>query len=121
MFRSLRWRLTGWYVLLLAGVLLLFSAGIYLAVRELLLDNIDDVLRHQAALVAQTIDLAGSAPVPHGEAALPVRRDSEHFTRLYRADGTLSYDDNAIVGYAPRLVAAAPKALGGAEASSQVD
>ena len=84
MFRSLRWRLTGWYVLLLAGVLLLFSAGIYLAVRELLLDNIDDVLRHQAALVAQTIDLAGSAPVPRREVALPVRRDSEHFTRLYR-------------------------------------
>src|SRR5436190_1229025 len=56
MFRSLRWRLTGWYVLLLAGVLLLFSAGTYLAVRELLLDNIDDVLRHQAALVALALE-----------------------------------------------------------------
>jgi heavy metal sensor kinase len=121
MFRSLRWRLTGWYVLLLAGVLLLFSAGTYLAVRELLLDNLDDVLRHQAALVAPTIDLAGSAPVPRGEVALPVRRDSEHFTRLYRADGTLSFDDNATVGYAPRLVAEARKALRGADAISQVD
>ncbi|HEX9442101.1 MAG TPA: hypothetical protein VF909_20595, partial [Roseiflexaceae bacterium] len=121
MFRSLRWRLTGWYVLLLAGVLLLFSAGTYLAVRELLLDNVDDVLRHQAALVAQTIDLAGSAPVPRGEVALPARRDSEHFTRLYRANGTLSFDDNATVGYAPRLVAEARKALRGAHAISQVD
>jgi heavy metal sensor kinase len=121
MFRSLRWRLTGWYVLLLAGVLLLFSTGTYLAVRELLLDNVDDVLRHQAALVAPTIDLAGSAPVPRGEVALPVRRDSEHFTRLYRVDGTLSFDDNAAVGYAPRLVAEARKALRGADAISQVD
>jgi heavy metal sensor kinase len=121
MFRSLRWRLTGWYALLLAGVLLLFSAGTYLAVRELLLDNVDDVLRHQVALVAQTIDLAGSVPVPRGEVALPVRRDSEHFTRLYRADGTLSFDDNAIVGHAPGLVAEARKALRGAEAIGQVD
>jgi heavy metal sensor kinase len=121
MFRSLRWRLTGWYVLLLAGVLLLFSAGTYLAVRELLQDNVDDVLRHQAALVAQTIDIAGSAPVPRGEVALPARRDSEHFTRLYRADGTLSFDDNAAVGYAPPLVAEARKALRGADAISQVD
>jgi heavy metal sensor kinase len=121
MFRSLRWRLTGWYVLLLAGVLLLFSAGTYLAVRELLLDNVDDVLRHQAALLAQTIDLAEGAPVLRGEVALPVRRDSEHFTRLYRADGTLSFDDNTTVGYAPRLAAEARKALRGADAISQVD
>src|SRR5215216_6641624 len=57
MFRSLRWRLTGWYVLILAGVLLLFSAGIYAAVYKLLLENFDDVLRQQARLVAQMVDL----------------------------------------------------------------
>ena len=33
MFRELRWRLTGLYVVLLLGALLLFSAGSYLAAR----------------------------------------------------------------------------------------
>src|ERR1044071_8009764 len=46
-FYSLRWRLTGWYVLLLTAVLLLFSAGTYIAVYKLLLDNFDDLLTSQ--------------------------------------------------------------------------
>jgi len=94
MFRSLRWRLTGWYVLILAGVLLLFSAGIYVAVYELLLENFDDVLRQQARLIAQMVDHSNSDVTLDAAITLPGRHDKEHFTRLYRSDGTLSFADN---------------------------
>ena len=60
MVRSLRWRLTGWYVLVLAGVLLLFSVGTYVAARAALLENFDDVLGDQATLIAQAIDAVRS-------------------------------------------------------------
>jgi heavy metal sensor kinase len=94
MFRSLRWRLTGWYMLILAGVLLLFSVGIYAAVYKLLLGNFDDVLRQQARLVAQMVDLTNSDVTLDAAITLPGRHDNEHFTRLYRSDGTLSFADN---------------------------
>jgi heavy metal sensor kinase len=94
MFRSLRWRLTGWYMLILAGVLLLFSAGIYVAVYRLLLGNFDDVLRQQARLIAQMVDLTDSDVTLDSSLTLPGRHDNEHFTRLYRSDGTLSFADN---------------------------
>jgi heavy metal sensor kinase len=119
MFRSLRWRLTGWYILLLAGVLLLFSSGIYLAVRELLLDTFDDVLRHQAELIAQTVDFTAGGPVLDPAAQLAGRPDREHFTRLYRADGTLSFDDSS-AAQAPALPYEVADALKGHNQLTQV-
>jgi heavy metal sensor kinase len=119
MVRSLRWRLTGWYVLMLAGVLLIFSCGIYLAVRELLLDNFDDVLRHQAELIAQTVDFTAGGPALDPAARLAGRPDREHFTRLYRADGTLSFDDSGAT-HAPALPEEIADALKGHTQLTQV-
>jgi len=51
MFRELRWRLTGLYVVLLLGALLLFSAGTYLAARAALMDpKTSDEVRTAARL-----------------------------------------------------------------------
>jgi heavy metal sensor kinase len=118
MLRSLRWRLTGWYVLLLAGVLLLLSAGTYLAVHKLLVDNLDEVLRRQADLIAAAIEISPSGPLLGGSA--PPSRNSEHFTRLYHQDGTLSFDDNAAIGYSPKLSGEVRDALGGDKETAQV-
>lgn len=113
MFRSLRWRLVGWYVLLLTGVLLLFSIGIYLAVQKLLLDSVDDALTHQAALIANTIVITDDGPHLKGDVELRGRRDSEFFTRLYRSDGTQSFEQNSMSERAPDQPDAVADALRG--------
>ncbi|MBK9715274.1 MAG: HAMP domain-containing protein [Kouleothrix sp.] len=94
MSRSLRWRLTAWYVLLLSGLLLVFSAGTYVAVYKLLLSSFDDVLSSQANLIIQTIDVSDPELTLKNAALRAGRRNDEHLTRLYRADGTLIFDDN---------------------------
>src|SRR4051794_16185633 len=90
-FYSLRWRLTGWYVLLLTGVLLLFSAGTYTAVYKLLLDNFDDLLGSQANLIVQTVDFSDGSLTLQNDSLRASDRDSEHLTRIYRPDRTLLY------------------------------
>src|SRR3954463_12128170 len=93
-FYSLRWRLTGWYVLLLTGVLLLLSAGTYITVYKLLLDNFDDLLASQANLIVQTVDFSDRNLTLQNDSLRAGRRNAEHLTRIYRADRTLMYDDN---------------------------
>jgi len=93
-FYSLRWRLTGWYVLLLTSVLLLFSAGTYITVYKLLLDNFDELLASQANLIVQTVDFNERNLTLQNDSLRAGRRDDEHLTRIYRPDSTLIYDDN---------------------------
>src|SRR5258706_12256645 len=94
MIHSLRWRLIGWYLLLLAGILMIFSVGTYLAVRKLLLDNFDDVLSQQATVIAQTIDVTNDGLAFIGDVQLAGHRANEHSTRLSRAAGPVLLDNN---------------------------
>src|SRR6266487_2183519 len=103
MFRSLRWRLTGWYVLVLAGVLAMFSGGTYAAARAALLENFDEVLGNQAALVAQAVDVDDGIPELKQEVLLSGHRNDDHFTRLYSAAGTLVFDDTQDGPHVPDL------------------
>jgi heavy metal sensor kinase len=118
--RSLRWRLIGWYMLLLAGVLLLFSAAIYFAVTRLLLSNFDDLLGHQADVIAETIDMTTGGPAFTDQVWLIGNRDSEHFTRLYHTNGRLAFDNNGVEEEAPELPDAVDRALQGEKSFSQV-
>ncbi len=111
-FYSLRWRLTGWYVLLLTGVLLLFSAGTYIAVYKLLLGNFDDLLASQASLIVQTVDFSGHNLTIQNDSLRADHRNDEHLTRIYHSDGTLIYDDNP-QEQMPELADAVRRALGG--------
>jgi heavy metal sensor kinase len=116
---SLRWRLTGWYVLLLACVLLLFSGGTYVAVYKLLLDNFDDLLSSQANLIVQTIDFTDRGLKLQNDTLRVGRGDDEHLTRIYRADSTLIFDDNP-KAQAPELREAVVEALAGNKELIQV-
>jgi signal transduction histidine kinase len=111
-FYSLHWRLTGWYVLLLTGVLLLFSAGTYITVYKLLLDNFDNLLASQANLIVQTVDFSERSLTLQNDSLRADRRTDEHLTRIYRADRTVVYDDNPRE-QAPELVSALRQALDG--------
>jgi signal transduction histidine kinase len=112
MLYSLRWRLTGWYVLLLMGVLLVFSAGTYIAVYKLLLDNFDDLLTSQANLIVQTVDFSDRKLTLQNDSLRAGHRDDEHLTRIYRPDRIPIYDDNPRE-QAPELADALDKALDG--------
>lgn len=120
MIRSLRWRLTGWYVLVLAGVLLLFSVGTYIAARAALLENFDDVLGDQATLIAQTIDVDDDIPELKQEVILTGRRHDDHFTRLYRLDGIAVFDDTQDGPQVPAISSKVVQALSGAKDITQV-
>jgi heavy metal sensor kinase len=118
-FHSLRWRLTGWYVLLLSGVLLLFSIGTYFAVYKLLLSNFDDLLSSQANLIVQTIDFTDRGLRLQNDSLRVGRADDEHLTRIYREDGRLLFDDNP-KAQAPELAEAVNEALAGNKEIMQV-
>jgi heavy metal sensor kinase len=107
-------------MLLLASVLLLFSAAIYLAVHRLLLDNFDDLLGQQADVIARTIDVTTGGPALSDKVWLIGNRDSEHFTRLYRTNGKLLFDNNGVEEQAPDLPDAVGDALQGKRSFNQV-
>jgi hypothetical protein len=120
MFRSLRWRLTALYVVLLASALLVFSTGTYLAARAALMENFDEVLGDQATLVAQAIDVDDGVPELKQEVLLSGHRNDDHFTRLYSLDGTLVFDDTADGPRVPDTSATITSALGGEKSLTQV-
>jgi heavy metal sensor kinase len=120
MFRELRWRLTGLYVILLLGALLLFSAGTYIAAREALMENFDEVLVDQAAFVAQAIDIEDGVPELKQEVLLSGHRSDDHFTRLYAISGILVFDDTTNGPYVPDLPATIAGALRGEQSLMQV-
>jgi signal transduction histidine kinase len=103
MVHSLRWRLTGWYVLLLAGVLLLFSSGVYVAVQRLLIEHFDAALRHQAQIVAQAIDEDDGKPTLTQDVLLVDIGAGEHFTRIYQTDQTRSFHHSTVSEPIPEL------------------
>jgi heavy metal sensor kinase len=120
MFRSLRWRLTAWYVVLLCGLLLVFSAGTYVAVSKLLLDNLDDLLASQAKLFVDTIDLKDRELTIRNDTLQIGRSSDDHMTRLYRADGTRLFDSNLKIN-SDDLNEAVEKALGGKQQYDLID
>jgi heavy metal sensor kinase len=120
MMHSLRWQLTGWYVILLAGVLLVFSSSVYASVQRLLVANFDVVVRHQADLVAEAIDVDHGELRLEREVLLPALRDREHFTRIYRIDQMISFKDSAVGEQIPELPNAVTTALGGEPNLAQV-
>src|SRR5689334_15451854 len=120
MFRELRWRLTGLYVVLLLGALLLFSAGTYLTARAALMENFDEVLVDQGALVVQAIDIDDGIPQLQQEVLLSGHRNNDHFTRLYTVSGVQAFDDTADGPHVPELPSAVASALRGQQSLMQV-
>ncbi len=87
--RSLRLRLTLWYVLLLAITLAVFSAGVYLALRENLRSSLDDSLDARAGIVSGLV--AGADGL---DSDLEFRVDtveSEEFARVFDRSGAVVF------------------------------
>lgn len=93
---SLRWRLTLWYVCLLAVVLLLFSAAIYIALSKQLLEAEDDALQNLALLIDRSISVS-DGPLRLKSTSNASKGD-QRFVRLYTLDGTNVFDNSVKAG-----------------------
>jgi len=103
LWQSLRLRLTLWYVVLLAIILIAFSGIVSVRLNTTLQNNLDDALRNRADLLAGTIT-SNNGRLALDPAQLPVdRNQGEHFTRLYDATGVLVSNDTAGMGTVPPL------------------
>ena len=118
--RSLRFKLTLWYVLVLAAILAAFSAGIYLTLRHNLSANLDDSLENRTNVFLDIVRYEGDRPTLAGVVS-PVNPDvGEHFVRVYDVHGAVTFDNSAGAGDAPVDQEAGARALSGARSTGSV-
>ena len=118
--RSIRLRLTLWYVLLLAIILAAFSAGIYLALRHSLYANLDDSIEARANDLLGIIRYEEGGPTLAGSLATDSPDLGEQFVRVYDASGNLTFDNSGEAGAVPIQGSAVEKALAGRSAARSV-
>ena len=118
--RSIRLRLTLWYVLLLAIILAAFSAGIYLALRHGLYANLDDSIEARANDLLGIIRYEEGGPTLAGSLAADSPDLGEQFVRVYDASGNLTFDTSGEAGTVPIQRSAVEKALAGRSAAHSV-
>ncbi|MEX2314546.1 MAG: HAMP domain-containing protein, partial [Thermomicrobiales bacterium] len=101
--RGIRVRLTLWYVLVLAIVLLLFGGGVYFALRESLDDGLEasvrsrsdalfGVIRLEAGGPALPESVINAAPIPDEDGDFDDDVDDEQFARTWDRSGNVISD-----------------------------
>lgn len=81
--RSIRFRLTVWYLLVLAGLLLLFGTISYTMLAQSLYRNLDDSLKTRALEVENTMDTS------EDNVELEITEQPGEFVLVYGSDGSL--------------------------------
>jgi heavy metal sensor kinase len=92
MLRSIRVRLTLWYVLLLAVILAVFSGGVYFALRWSLYNNLEDALDTRADTLFGVITVEDGVPTLDPLQA-PADPQGEHFVRVFDPGADLTFDN----------------------------
>jgi heavy metal sensor kinase len=82
----IRLRLTIWYIVLLALVLAIFSAGVYLLLRHALYQNLDDSIDARAEVLLDVMEYAGDRPRLAGSGAT----GHESLARVFDRAGTVT-------------------------------
>jgi heavy metal sensor kinase len=111
MLRSVRFRITLWYVGLLAVVLAAFCTGVYLVLRQSLYSNLDDTIENRVATFQGLLEFEGNTPTLPANAAPSGVDADERLVRIFDSNGDLTFDE-ATEG-AMRNEAAVAKALEG--------
>ena len=111
--RSIRLRLTLWYVLLLAIILAGFSAGIYVTLRHNLYANLDDSLQTRVADLLPLVRFEGDRPTLAESISANSLDLDEQFVRVYDSSGRLTFDNSGGAGGEPTDGEAIQKALAG--------
>ena len=92
MLDSVRFRLTLWYVAVLALVLVEFSIGVYGLLTQSLYNRLDSALRNEVRALASALDRKVSERKTESEAALAVQEErfaSRQATAIFDANGQL--------------------------------
>lgn len=96
----IRLRLTVWYTILLAGVLVLFGTALWIGLRIRLAGAFDDQLREQATLTLATVEVQGTTiALDPPQPAVSQRDDS--FVRLIDHNGRIVSDTSRAMGDVP--------------------
>jgi len=111
--RSIRLRLTLWYVLLLAIILAGFSAGIYLTLRQSLYANLEDSVEARANDLLPLVQYENGRPTLAANIAAASPDLGEEFVRVYDASGAVTFDTSGEAGVLPRDATGVRGALGG--------
>jgi heavy metal sensor kinase len=111
--RSIRLRLTLWYVLLLAIILAGFSAGIYLTLQHNLYANLDDSLETRANDLVPLVSYKQGSPTLSQELSTNSPDLGEQFVRVYDSSGRLTFDTSGEAGTVPVDREAVQRALAG--------
>lgn len=118
--RSIRLRLTLWYVLLLAIILAGFSAGVYLTLRHSLYANLDNSLEIRANDLLAVVQFEGVAPTLPAGISAGVPESGEQFARVYDASGRLTFDNSGEAGAVPVDEEAVRRAPSGVAATREI-
>ena len=111
----IRLRLTLWYVLLLAVVLAIFIAAVYLVLRQTLYSSLDSSIQNQAGALLDAIEVRGGRPSLGGSVSGRPSEDAEFFARLYDVSRELTFDNSAGMGSVPEDASSVSQALAGTE------
>jgi signal transduction histidine kinase len=85
LFRRIRWKLTLWYTSVLAIGLLIFCIAVYVTVRQVLINPVDDQLDQAIAFPTQRCDILLSTPL----AFIPSHYEEDNLYACYDAHGKL--------------------------------
>ena len=96
--RSIRLRLTLWYVLLLAVILAAFSAGIYTTLRQNLYEGLDDSVANRANVLLEVVRYEDGAPTLAGVVPSNDPNEGESFVRVFDASGRVTFDNSVAAG-----------------------
>jgi len=91
--RSLRLRLTLWYILLLALILAAFSAGIYLRLRHNLYASLDDSLETRADELLVLMRFEAGRPTLAGAVPEENQDADDQYVRVFDASGGITFDN----------------------------
>jgi len=101
MLRSVRIRITLWYVLLLIVVLAAFCVGVYLVMRQSLYSNLDDIISNRAGTFQGLLEYENGTPTLPDNAASTGPDPEERFVRVYDSSGEVTFDGSLGAGGAP--------------------
>ena len=119
--RSLRLRLTLWYVLLLAVILAGFSAGIYLTLQHNLNDGLDGTVENRANVLLDVLRYENGSPTLDGVVSSSDPNEVESFIRVFDASGRSTFDTSVAAGTVAVDQRAVEAALSGETRSRNVD
>jgi len=117
MLRSVRVRITLWYVLLLFVVLGAFCAGVYLVLRASLYSNLEDTIANRAGTFQGLLEFEDGVPTLPETAASTGPDPEERFVRVYDSSGNVTFDGSLGAGGAPANTEAIEAVLRGESGS----